>query len=117
MIMFLRDLMDRFDQLSLRERIIVLIATLLLVAYVWDQFFMFPLDKERKGRLQQIEALRAEVTGLESSIETLVAQTVKLAVTDREQLELAGEPLSAQLASINDEVATLEATLEGDDGR
>ena len=77
MIMFLRDLMDRYDQLSLRERIIVLIATLLLVAYVWDQFFMFPLDKERKGRLQQIEALRAEVSGLESSIETLAAQAAE----------------------------------------
>ena len=29
MTLFLRDLMDRFDQLSLRERVIVLIATLL----------------------------------------------------------------------------------------
>jgi type II secretory pathway component PulM len=74
MTLFLRDLMDRFDQLSLRERIIVLVATLLLVALIWDSVFMAPLDRDRKGRLQQVEALRAEVTGLEQSVETLVAQ-------------------------------------------
>ena len=74
MTMFLRDLMDRFDQLSLRERIIVLIAALLVIAYIWDSAFMRPLDRERKGRLQQIEALRSEVSGLEQSIEALAAQ-------------------------------------------
>lgn len=74
MTLFLRDLMDRYDQLSLRERIIVLIAALLLIALVWDSLFMGPLDRERKGRLQQVDALRAEVSGLEQSIETLVTQ-------------------------------------------
>jgi MSHA biogenesis protein MshJ len=74
MTLFLRDLMDRYDQLSLRERIIVLVATLLLLALVWDSVFMGPLDREGKGRLQQVEALRAEVSGLEQSVEALVAQ-------------------------------------------
>lgn len=74
MTLFLRDLMDRYDQLSLRERIIVLIAALLLIALVWDSVFMGPLERQRKGHLQQIEALRSEVAGLEQSIETLVAQ-------------------------------------------
>lgn len=60
------------------------------------------------------ERIGARLELVRVTIETLVTQTVKLAVMDREQLELAGEPLSAQLASINDEVATLEAALEGD---
>ena len=68
MTLFLRDLMDRFDQLSLRERVIVLIAALLLIALIWDSAFMGPLDRERKGRLQQIDALRAEVSGLEIEV-------------------------------------------------
>lgn len=72
--LFLRDLLDRYDQLSLRERVIVLIAALLLIALIWDSVFMGPLDRERKGRLHQIDALRAEVSGLEQSIEALVAQ-------------------------------------------
>jgi len=74
MTLWLRDLMDRFDQLSLRERVIVLIAALLLIALIWDSTFMAPLDRERKSRLQQIDALRAEVSGLDQSIEALVAQ-------------------------------------------
>ena len=77
MTLFLRDLMDRFDQLSLRERVFVLVAALGLIALVWDSAFMRPLEAERRGRLQQIEALRAEVSGLESSIETLVAQAAE----------------------------------------
>lgn len=75
MTLWLRDLMDRFDQLSLRERVIVLIAALLLIALIWDSVFMSPLDKQRKSRLQQVEALRAEVGGLEQNTEALVAQT------------------------------------------
>jgi len=72
--LWLRDLMDRYDQLSLRERVIVLVAALLLIALIWDSTFMAPLDKDRKSKLQQIEALRAEVAGLDQSIETLVGQ-------------------------------------------
>lgn len=74
MTLWLRDLMDRYDQLSLRERIIVLVATLLLIALIWDSLFMAPLDRTRKGSVQQIEALRAEISGLDQSIEALVAQ-------------------------------------------
>lgn len=74
MTLWLRDLIDRFDQLSLRERVIVLVAALLLMALVWDSLFMAPLDRARKGTLQQIDALRAEISGLDMSIEALVAQ-------------------------------------------
>ncbi len=74
MTLWLRDLMDRFDQLSLRERVIVLIAALLLIALIWDSTFMAPLDKQRKANLQQIISLRAEIAGLDQGIEALVAQ-------------------------------------------
>jgi MSHA biogenesis protein MshJ len=103
MTMFLRDLMDRYDQLSLRERVIVLIATLLLVTYVWDSFFMGPLDRERKGRVLQIDALRAEVSGLEQSIEALAAQGAANPATD------CGAPIAARGA----EIAELDRRLVG----
>jgi len=75
MTLWLRDLMDRFDQLSLRERVIVLVAALLMITLlIWDGMFMAPLDKQRKANLQQITALRAEIAGLDQGIETLVAQ-------------------------------------------
>lgn len=74
MTLWLRDLMDRYDQLSLRERILVLVATTLMIALVWNSTFIVPLDKERKSKLSQIDALKAEISGHEKSIEALVAQ-------------------------------------------
>lgn len=102
MTLWLRDLMDRYDQLSLRERIIVLIATLLLIALVWDSVFMGPLDKERKGRLQQIDALSAEVGGLEQSIEALVEQGAANPAPDS---EAAVEALRAEIGEIDRRLA------------
>jgi MSHA biogenesis protein MshJ len=75
--LFLRDLMDRFDQLSLRERGLVLAALVAFIVLVWDNLFMRPLERTRKQHLQQVTALRAEVAGLEKSAETIVAQASK----------------------------------------
>jgi MSHA biogenesis protein MshJ len=102
MTLWLRDLMDRYDQLSLRERVIVLIAALLLIALIWDSVFMGPLDKERKGRLQQVDALRAEVDGLEKSIEALVAQGASSPAADS---KVVVEALTAEIAEIERRLA------------
>jgi MSHA biogenesis protein MshJ len=99
---WLRDLMDRYDQLSLRERIIVLIATLLLIALIWDSAFMGPLDRDRKGRLQQVEGLRAEVSGLEQSIEALVEQGAANPAPDSKAVI---EALNAEIAEIDRRLA------------
>ena len=103
MTLWLRDLMDRYDQLSLRERIILLIAALLLIALIWDSIFMNPLDRERKNRLQQVDALRAEVSGLEKSIETMVAQGADDPDKERRQ----------QVGKLQAEIKTLDHGLEG----
>lgn len=103
MTLWLRDLMDRYDQLSLRERVIVLIATLLLIALIWDSVFMGPLDKERKGREQQVDALRAEVSGLEQSIEALVEQGAANPAPDSK----------AVVAALEGEIAEIDRRLAG----
>lgn len=102
MTLWLRDLMDRFDQLSLRERVIVLVAALLLIALIWDSAFMSPLDKARKGRMQQVDALRAEVDGLEKSIEALVAQGASNPTPDS---KVVIEALNAEIAEIERRLA------------
>lgn len=74
MTLWLRDLVDHYDQLSLRERVLVLGAVIVLSFVVWQSFFMDPLDRARNNAMQQIDALRAEISGLDQSIEALVAQ-------------------------------------------
>jgi MSHA biogenesis protein MshJ len=96
MMLWLRDLMDRFDQLSLRERVLVLGAALGLILLVWESLFMTPLEREGRTRRQHVEGLRAEVAGLERSAESLVTEgsadpdTATRAAIDKLKLELAG---------------------------
>lgn len=108
MTLWLRDLMDRFDQLSLRERVIVLIAALLLIALVWDSTFMAPLDKERRNRMQQIDVLRAEISGLNQSIEALVAQG---AANPRQSSRATVDALHAEIKEIDRRLAGVTSGL------
>jgi len=108
MTLWLRDLMDRFDQLSLRERIIVLVAALLLIALIWDSTFMASLDKERKSRLQQIDALRAEISGLDLSIEALVAQG---AADPKKSSHATADTLKAEIKDIERRLAGVTSGL------
>ena len=108
MTLWLRDLMDRFDQLSLRERVIVLIAALLLIALIWDSTFMAPLDKDRKGKMQQIDALRAEISGLDQSIEALVAQG---AADPKQSSHATADALRAEIKEIDRRLAGVTSGL------
>lgn len=108
MTLWLRDLMDRFDQLSLRERIIVLVAALLLIALVWDSTFMAPLDKQRKTNLQQIIALRAEIAGLDQGIEALVAQG---AADPKKSSHATADTLRAEIEDIDRRLAGVTSGL------
>jgi len=108
MTLWLRDLMDRFDQLSLRERIIVLVAFLLLIALIWDSTFMAPLDRERKARLQQIGALRAEISGLDQSIEALVAQG---AADPKKSIHATADSLRTEITELDRQLAGVTSGL------
>jgi MSHA biogenesis protein MshJ len=103
MMLWLRDLLDRYDQLSLRERVILLAAMLILQFVVWQAAFMDPLDRDRKLRLEHVEALRAEVSGLEQSVEAIVAQGV--GDPDRQNRDA--------IAKLKQEIAALDTQLAG----
>ena len=102
MMLWVRDLMDRYDLLSLRERVVVLVAVVLLLILLWDSLLMGPLEKERKLRLAQVEALRAEVEGLEKSVEAIVAMgdPTKQGRAEVEKLRKEITGLDTQLAGV-----------------
>src|SRR5262249_19839149 len=75
----------------------------LLIALIWDQGFMAPLDRKNRAHKAQVESLGAELTGLDKSIELLVAQG-------------AGDPHRQGLdkaASLKKEIAGLDVQLAG----
>lgn len=100
--LFFSDLMDRFDQRSLRERVMVLVAVLGLIVVFWDSLLMGPLERQRKIHVQQVEMLRAEVSGLEKSVEAIADQgladpaAANRAAIDRLQKEISS--IDQQLA-------------------
>jgi len=103
MTLWLRDLVDRFDLLSLRERALIMGALVLLMIFVWYNALISPQERVRKIRLSQVEAMRAEVSGLEQSIETIVAQGA--IDPDRQSREA--------IERVKNEVAALDARLAG----
>lgn len=69
-----RDLLDRVDALSLRERVLVLIALLAVIGIVWDSFLMRPLERSRTRLTPEVANLRVEVDRLNSTIEQLARE-------------------------------------------
>lgn len=69
-----RDLLDRIDALSLRERVLVLLAALALIAVLWDSLLMQPMERSRKRMEPDVAALRAEVERLHVAITELADQ-------------------------------------------
>lgn len=99
----LRNLLDRYDLLTIRERSLVLVAVLVLIAVAWQSLFAAPRARERAQRKQQVEALRAEVSGLEQGIQVMAEQG---------QLDPDGG-LIAEIAKLKQEVPELDARLAG----
>jgi len=69
-----RDLLDRIDALSLRERVLVLLAALALIAVLWDGLLMRPIDRSRARIEPEVRSLRAEVERLDHAITELADQ-------------------------------------------
>lgn len=69
-----RDLLDRIDALSLRERVLVLLAALALIAVLWDTLLMRPMERSRKRIEPDVAALRAEVERLNATITEVADQ-------------------------------------------
>lgn len=69
------DLLDRVDSLSLRERVLVLVALLALIGILWESLLMRPLDQSRKRLTPEVATLREEVNRINTTIEELAQQS------------------------------------------
>jgi MSHA biogenesis protein MshJ len=98
-----RDLLDRIDAFSLRERVLVLLAALFLIALLWDSVLMRPVDRSRTRMEPEVKALRAEVERLDHAITELADQR-------------GGDPNAALAAQVRQErsgIADLDRQLGG----
>ncbi len=72
--LWLHDLLDRIDALSLRERVLMLAALLGIIGVLWDSLLMRPVETLRKRLAPEVADLRQEVDRLNRTIEDLATK-------------------------------------------
>lgn len=97
-----QNLLDRFDAMALRERVLIMIALLGVIALIWDALLMQPIERSRKVLAPQVDNLRLELDRLNSSIAE--------AATDSQNDPDA--TLRSELSRVQQSVGTLENTLD-----
>ncbi|GAB4175945.1 MAG: hypothetical protein OHK0026_11580 [Rhodocyclaceae bacterium] len=99
----LRLYLDRFDAMSLRERILVYAAAGLVAVYLGDALFISPLARQTAAYDSQIAAQRSESQGLRGQIDALRADA-------RQDPDAAAK---ARIRAIEARLGTLDASLQG----
>lgn len=97
----LRQWADRFDALSLRERLLVLVAALALLAAGWNWGYLGPRLAHDRELARQAET----ASGLIAALETQLA-----AIADRARQD-PNQPLRARREQLGEQLAQVEARL------
>jgi MSHA biogenesis protein MshJ len=103
----LRRLQARIDELTLRERGIMLLGILAVSYFLWDTLLMQPLYVKHKSFSAQLEVKRAEVMVLNQKMRSMLAiQEQDPDAENRKQLEALRRQLAEVEASI--QVSTVQ---------
>ncbi len=98
----IQQLGERINGLSLRERVLLMLASLAVIFLLWDAFLMNPV-RERQSTVQaELEQIRGRVAQLTASIQNLATRP------DRD----ADRALQGRIRALEDEIARLETDLE-----
>lgn len=99
----LQKLRDRIDALSLRERVLVFMAIVAVVTYLWHALFMAPLGNRQDQLKQQVEDLRTRVAEINGSIADVIES--RRGDPDAER--------RARLSELEEEISALDDRLAG----
>lgn len=103
----LRDAGKRLDALSLKERALILTSGLLLVLYVWNQWFLDPLEARRKSLLVERDALTEELARFDALTTAWSAAAEVDPDADRKQ----------RIAALEGQLRALSSAIEDRAGR
>ena len=101
------DFAERVDALLLRERVLLLGAALMLTAYVWDKWFLQPMDARRQN-------LQAQVQTASESLQRIEAATTEWVATASVDPDAAAR---AHLAALAKDLKDARALVEAKAGR
>jgi MSHA biogenesis protein MshJ len=97
-------IMNRIDEMSLRERGLLLGAFVVLVLIIWNETFLNPLDKQKDALNTQVEQKRKTLETLEQQVNTILARQKqdpnKENRASLQRLQQQAEALDEQLQSL-----------------
>ena len=104
----LRQMRDRVDAMSLRERVLVFLAAAAVVAYLWHALFMNPLSQRQDIAQERVGNLRDSVAQINSSI----SDTVRARESDPDASRRARlNELEGELAVLDERLAAMTGDL------
>jgi MSHA biogenesis protein MshJ len=69
----IKQLEEKVDSLTVRERAMILLGVLAVIYFAWDIFFMRPLDVQHTRMAAQLETKRAELGGMNIQLRDAIA--------------------------------------------
>ena len=67
-------ILEYFNNLSVRERVLVLVATLVVVHMAWEQLLMNPLQREQQRSTAELEQQRQRLNEIDARTKVLVSR-------------------------------------------
>ena len=104
----LSQLKDKFDQLSKRERYIIILMLLAVVFFIWDQLFYSPLNGKVAAASGQMETMHAQISVHSSEFASL-ASTLK--DNPNRQLQHRIQAVENNVAKLHQKIGQLTADL------
>ncbi|MCS3904476.1 MSHA biogenesis protein MshJ [Methylohalomonas lacus] len=98
----LKTYQDKVDSLSIRERAMVLLAVIAVLVFVWDTFFMAPLDARQSRAQSQLETERARLSALNIQVRQAIARQGEDPDADNRE----------RLAALRDQLSTMEDNIQ-----
>jgi MSHA biogenesis protein MshJ len=96
----IESLITRFDHLSLRERVLAVVAVIVVLIAAFNTALIGRLDLRRKSLAQELSSLQGSMTSAASAVETMNAtDATSVALARQQSLQRDLESVNAQLAS------------------
>lgn len=97
----IQQLFDRFDALTLRERIIIALALVVALLLIWHSLVMEPISNQQKRLASDIKSLRQQVSDVKTQTEIII----------RNQEDDPNRENRARLAKLKQQVSVLNEQL------
>lgn len=94
-----KRLATRIDAMSLRERVLVMLAAVAVVYLAWDTFMMQPINRRQKAVETDLQQVQSRISQLSETVQTLATST---RTNPNARLEAEREELRREIGALDE---------------